>query len=116
MSTTSSTLPDGFESLLPYVASWSGLDEMGRVNKRLTSTIEELKAFYDATAPEFPKIMAYLQKRPIGSLTPSEDALFKLALGLVEISFTFEVFHGSVPLDLYDVRKISREIQMEVPE
>jgi hypothetical protein len=116
MGANSELLPEGFEPLQPFVSAWAGLDEMGRVNKRLSSSIEELKSFYDAAAPLFPKTMAYLQRCPIGSLTPSQDALFKLALGLVEISFTFEVFHGVFPPDLYDIRKISREIQLEVAE
>jgi hypothetical protein len=115
MNAMSQSLPEGFEPLLPYVSAWSGLDEMGRMNKRVASSIQDLKAFYDAGVQLFPEIMAYLHKRPIGSLTPSEDTLFKLALALLEISYTFEVYHGAVPSHLFDIRKMRREVQLEVP-
>lgn len=109
------SLPAGFEALQPYVADWAFLDEMGRVEKRLSLTYDEVKKFYDAGAPIFDKVMEYLRARPIGSLTPSEDALFKIALGLVEVSFTFEIYHGEFPPDLYDTRKVKREVQLELP-
>jgi len=108
------SLPDGFESLLPYVSEWAGLDETGVVKKRLTSSIEDLKAFYDAGRPLFPKILNYMKERPIGSLTPSENALFSLALALIEVSFTFEVYYGIIPPHLADMSKIGREVRLEV--
>jgi hypothetical protein len=114
MDTKPQSLPDGFEPLLPYVSEWSGLDETGVVKKRLSSSIEDLRAFYEAGQPLFPKILGYMKERPIGSLTPSENALFKLALALIEISYTFEIYFGAIPSHLYDARKISREVRLEV--
>ena len=114
MDTEAQSLPAGFEPLLPYATAWAGLDEAGVVEKRLGSPIEDLRAFYDAGAPLFSKIMAHMSERPIGSLSPAEDRLFKLALALLEVSATFEVYHGNPPSHLYDVSRIAREVRVEV--
>lgn len=115
MSAAPEILPAGFEPLTPFAREWSGLDEVGVVKKRLSSSIEELRAFYDAGAPLLPKILAYLKERPIGSLSASEEALFKTSLALLEVSFTFDVYFGNVPAHLNDVSKIAREVRVEVP-
>ncbi len=115
MSTDSPSLPVGFEPLAPFVREWGGLDEVGVVKKRLSSSIEDLEAFYEAGRPLFPAILAYMKARPVGSLSANESTLFSLALALVEVSFTFEVYFGNPPWHIEDVSNIIREVRVEMP-
>ena len=42
------TLPPGFEALEPFVADWALPGSLARMEKRRTSSIEDIRAFYDA--------------------------------------------------------------------
>ncbi len=44
-------LPPGFSDLEPFVADWCLDSEPERYAKRLSSTMDEIQAFYDAIFP-----------------------------------------------------------------
>ena len=65
-------LPAEFADLEPF-ADWSLETEAERYAKRLSSTMDELQAFYDAAFPRLDDAMAYLDQFELNALP--EDAI-----------------------------------------
>lgn len=87
------TLPAGFESLEAFAAVWGKLEtQEQRYLQRQHSTMAELKAFYDATAPRLNAIFDHLDAFPMDALPASEALLYRTALGLTEAAMAVEVF------------------------
>ena len=53
-------LPDGFGDLECFVADWVLPDALARMGKRLSSNMEEIRAFYAAMLPRGEAALAYL--------------------------------------------------------
>ena len=86
------TLPDQFADLEPFVADWSLAEERARNHKRLSSSMEELRAFYDAICPRMETILAYLQQFSPDAMPEEVRRLFFLTLSLAEIAPAVEFF------------------------
>jgi hypothetical protein len=94
MSEVSDVLPAGFEGMAPYAATWGKLDsQLDRYLRRQSSTMPELKAFYDAVAPRLDEIFDHLDKFPMDNLPPAEALLYRTVLGLTEVAQAIEVFN-----------------------
>jgi hypothetical protein len=85
------TLPAGFADLEPF-ADWSLESERERYAKRLSSTMEELQAFYDAAFPRLPDALAYLDQFDLDALPEDATHLLWLCYSLVNASFPVEVW------------------------
>jgi hypothetical protein len=85
-------LPDEFADLEPFAATWclGSLNERHR--QRLASTMQELQAFYDATAPRIEPAVEYLDQFPVDDLPEDALHLFWLLCSLSIISFAVDVF------------------------
>ena len=55
------TLPAEFADLEPF-AAWAIPTERARYAKRISSTMDELQAFYDAAFPRMDDALAYLEQ------------------------------------------------------
>jgi hypothetical protein len=87
------TLPDGFADLAPFAAVWGKLEtQEERYLQRQHCKMEELKAFYDATAPRLNAIFDHLDAFPMDGLPEPEALLYRTALGLTEAAMAIEVF------------------------
>lgn len=84
-------LPEGFADLEPF-ADWSLETEAERYDKRLSTTMDEIQAFYDAAFPRLEEAMAYLDKFPLDELPPDASRLLWLCYSLVNASFPVEVW------------------------
>ena len=84
-------LPDEFADLEPF-SEWCLRTEAGRYAKRLSSSMEEMQAFYDAAFPRLEEILTYLDKLELSSLPADADQLLLLCYSLVNISFPVEVW------------------------
>jgi hypothetical protein len=94
-------LPPAFADLQPFVETWGVLETpQQRYLLRQQSSMKSLRRFYDALAPRVEAALDHLDRFPIDKpLPPAEDALFKLALGLGEVSLAIEVYNEpGVPL------------------
>lgn len=92
--TESVNLPAGFEDLAPYAAVWGSLEtQEERYLQRQHSTMKQLKAYYDATAPRLNAIFDHLDQFPMDALPDSEALLYRTALGLTEAAMAIEVFN-----------------------
>jgi hypothetical protein len=85
------TLPPQFADLEPF-ADWELATEAERYAKRLSSSMDEMQAFYDAAFPRLDDAIAHLDKVGIASLPDPELRLLWLTYSLVNVSFPVEVW------------------------
>jgi hypothetical protein len=88
------TFPADFTDLEPF-ADWSLETEAERYAKRLSSTMDELQAFYDAAFPLLAGAMAYLDQLDLSALPENATRLLWLCYSLVNASFPVEVWRQS---------------------
>ena len=84
-------LPTEFGDLEPF-ADWSLESEAERYAKRLSSTLDELQAFYDAAFPRLEDAMAYIDQFEFTALPTDATRLLWLCYSLVNASFPVEVW------------------------
>src|SRR5271157_4308254 len=99
------TLPDRFRDLEPIARVWALRTEAERHGRRLASTIEELRAFYDALIPRIDDMLAYLSEFPLESLAPEGDRLLRLTFALAEIGPAVELYGQPEVPDGFDSRR-----------
>src|SRR5580700_1794050 len=85
------SLPPEFTDLEPFT-DWCLGTEAERYAKRLSSSMEEMQAFYDAAFPRLEEFLTYLDKLELNSLPPDAGQLLLLCYSLVNISFPVEVW------------------------
>lgn len=84
-------LPAGFHSLAHLVADWAHGGENARREKRATSSMPELRAYYDLVGPLVPAIAAHLDAFPVTTPLPDpERRLFQLAQMYMEVAWAVE--------------------------
>jgi hypothetical protein len=88
------TFPADFTDLEPF-ADWSLETEAERYTKRLSSTMDELQAFYDAAFPRVADALAYLDQLDLSALPENATRLLWLCYSLVNASFPVEVWRQS---------------------
>ena len=86
-----STLPAEFADLEPF-SEWCLELERERYAKRLSSTMPELQAFYDAAFPRLEAAMEYLDQYQLDALPEDATHLLWLCYSLVNVSFPAEVW------------------------
>jgi hypothetical protein len=85
-------LPPEFSDLTPWVADWCLDGEPERYAKRLSSTMDEIQAFYDAVFPRAEEAIRYLEKLPLDDLPEDAFRLLKLLYSLIVMSFPVEIW------------------------
>ena len=85
-------LPEQFQNLEPFMG-WALAKEGERRAKRLSSTMDEIQAFYDAIFPQMEAIVAYLDQFPLDQLPEGAQQLYYLTLSLVEVTSAVELYH-----------------------
>lgn len=83
------TLPAEFTDLEPF-ADWAIPTERARYAKRVSSTMNELQAFYDAAFPRMDDALAYLDGLELDALPDEAKHLLWLYCALVTVSFPVE--------------------------
>ena len=86
-------LPAGFEELEPFVEKWAVDDILTRIDVRSTSTMEQIREFYDAIVPRAVEAMALIDQHPLNDLPPDVARLCKLVLALASAATAVEI-HG----------------------
>ena len=64
-------LPPDFADLEPF-ADWAVHGERARYAKRVSSTMDELQAFYDAAFPRYEAAVEYLDQFPYDDSMPDD--------------------------------------------
>jgi hypothetical protein len=99
-----SLLPAQFQELERWMA-WSLATEQERSAKRQASTMEEIRAFYDAMLARIDEVLRYVDQFPMNALPEDATRLFYLTLSLAEVSFAVEQFGQPSVVDGYDVKR-----------
>ena len=109
-------LPKQFASLQPFAEAWSLATREERYHKRIRSSMEEIKAFYDAVLPQLDAMVEHLDKHPIKDLPQAEKNLLRMAFSAIEISRSVEVWndpdnvvHGAYPAEKIKVHTLPYE-------
>ncbi|HMF03864.1 MAG TPA: hypothetical protein VKH17_03545 [Acidimicrobiia bacterium] len=85
------SLPAEFTDLEPF-ADWAIPTERARYAKRLSSTMDELQAFYDTAFPRMDDALAYLGQFSMDALPEDATHLLWLYCALMTVSFPVEVW------------------------
>ena len=85
-------LPREFADLEPWVRDWCLDTEPERYAKRLSSSMAEIQAFYDAVFPRAEAAMQYLDRLPLDALPEDAHRLLKLLYSLILMSFAVEIW------------------------
>lgn len=106
MTSTTATLPAGFEDLAPLVPIWGHATENERSDVRWSAKAEDFAAFYQAFMPRLEDALGYLAQFEIKDLSPEARRLFHLACAFAEASPHHELYNGSpaVPFS-FDARR-----------
>lgn len=103
-----STLPEAFHDLEQWLA-WSLATEQERSNKRQSSTMAELQAFYNALLSRTEAILSYVEQFPLDNMPEDAQRLFYLTLSLAEVAPAIELFGQPAVLDGYDIRRFTMQ-------
>src|SRR5262245_13150899 len=92
-------LPDPFTDLEPFVNTWALATETERNQKRLTSPMTEIQAFYDAMMPRMEAVLTYLSQfsfergpEEVKTLPEETRRLLYLALSVAEVAPAVELY------------------------
>ena len=85
-------LPLAFAELEPFV-DWSLATESERLQKRLDSSMDEIRAFYSAMLGRIEEMLEYLNGFPLDQLNEPEQRLMNMTLSLAEIWVAVELYN-----------------------
>lgn len=92
-------LPTEFADLEPFAAKWSLATEHERWNARMSSSMDELQAFYDAALPRVPAAIAYCDRFPLAGMPDDAANLLRVVYSFILISFPVELWSQTYPPD-----------------
>jgi hypothetical protein len=104
---TAARLPGEFADLEPFAEKWCLRTETERFAQRMSSSMDEIQAFYDAFLPRAEAAIAYCDKFPLDDMPDDAQRLMHLLYSLVMASFPVEAWRqpnvpdsGAAYLDL----------------
>ncbi len=108
-------LPPAFCDLERWSA-WSLATEPERSDRRQSSSMESIQAFYDDLLRRAAEIFAYVEQFPFDEMPEDARNLFYLTLSLAEVAPAVELFRQPTVIDGYDVKRFSmkrREVRAQ---
>ena len=94
-------LPEGFADLAPWLG-WALEPERARTAKRVASSMEDIRAFYDAALPRLEAMIRHLEDFRDGEMPPPEHRLYLIALSLVEVANLVELYKRPEAIEACD--------------
>lgn len=93
------------KELKPFIGEW-GLPTLSRrIEKRLNSSIEELKAFHDAIVPRLEEIIDYLNQFPLDAIPEEDKPLSYATLAALEVENPVNKWNSATLEDAVDPRR-----------
>lgn len=110
---TTPVLPHGFEDLLPFAARWSLGTTAERSQERHRSSMDDIRAFYDAMMPKAATALTYLDKVPYdGTMSAADRNLMNLYLSLAELTTAVEWYGQPSVIDGYDPSLVRMPVEL----
>jgi hypothetical protein len=85
-------LPGEFADLEPYAGTWCLATEPERWARRMSSSIDELDAFYDAILPRVEEAIAYCDTFSLDRMPEDAVNLLRMVHSFVIVSFPVELW------------------------
>ena len=92
-------LPTEFADLEPFAERWSLATEAERWEQRMSTPMDDMQAFYDASLPRIEEALAYCDKFPLDDLPDDAVHLLRLVYSFVLVSFPIELWRQPYPPD-----------------
>jgi hypothetical protein len=92
-------LPAKYRALEPFIADWALETEADRLKKLVATSIDDLRAFYDAIYPHAAAIRDELSERKLDALAPEEKTLFFLLMTFIEVAHPIELNWKETDID-----------------
>jgi hypothetical protein len=86
-------LPSEFAELEPFAEKWCLATEHERWDARMSSSMVEMQAFYDAIFPRVTEAIAYCDKFPLDEMPDDAVNLLRLVFSFIVVSFAVELWH-----------------------
>ena len=83
-------LPSEFADLEPFAERWCLGTEPERLAARMSASMEDMHAFYDAVTPRAEAAMSYLEQFPLHDLSEEGSNLLHLVYSMIQVSFPVE--------------------------
>src|SRR5262249_28623396 len=83
-------LPPEFADLELFAAKWCLPTEPQRLAERMSSTMEEMHAFYDAITQLYDEVVGYVDQFPLHDLSDQQTNLLHLLYSMIQASFPVE--------------------------
>jgi hypothetical protein len=88
------SLPEQFKDLEPYT-EWALPTMTARLEKRLASSYESVKAYYDVMLPRIEEILGYLNQFPLNDMPEAEQNLMNMALAFADAISCVEYYRST---------------------
>ena len=95
-------LPSAFAELEPYAKAWCLATETERWEKRMASSMAEMRGFYDAFFPRLEEAIEYCDKFPLDDIPEDALHLLRLIYSLIMVAMAVEVMRQPRPTDAAD--------------
>jgi len=89
--TDAAVLPTGFQPLEVFVDTWALVTSFERSRRRETSSLAQMRHFYDAFSPYLKDALAYLDGKGLAEFAPEDERLMALCLSLAHVTLAVEV-------------------------
>ena len=92
-------LPSEFADFEQFADRWSLATERERWAERMSSSIDDMQAFYDAIIPGVGEAIAHCEKFPLDDMPEDSVNLLRLIYSFVMVSFAVELWRQQSPPD-----------------
>ncbi len=96
--------PD-FSGMDTQLAAWGLPTTEDRLEKRLESSMDEIRSFYEAMLPRLSEVIEYLNQFPLESIPEQDQPMARAALAMCEIDNAVNKWGAAVVDTGIDVRK-----------
>jgi len=100
-------LPTAFASLEPHLG-WALESERERLDRKLASSADEIRSFYDAMMRQINEVLDHLDGNWGEEMSAPDRRLQLLLLSLVEVSTLVELYGLRKPANACDQRRFVR--------
>ena len=95
-------LPSAFAELEPYAQTWCLATETERWNTRVSSTMPEMRDFYNAFFPRLEEAIDYCDKFALDSMPDDALNLLHMIYSLIMVAMAVEIMHQPAPVSAAD--------------